>query len=119
MRDKACLITNQAAVQRARGGNFTGLEVAHIFPLSGVESVSVDLLPCHIVNKSTLIQDVWTSYMPKSSRDQVRTRKIADSPHNAILLRADVHSLFDDYQWAVWVPMSINHHTLSSNTPTD
>ena len=39
MRDKRCLVTGQAAVKRARGGNFTGLEVAHIFPLMGVDKV--------------------------------------------------------------------------------
>ena len=39
MRDKRCLITDQSAVKRARGGNFTGLEVAHIFPLMGVGDV--------------------------------------------------------------------------------
>jgi hypothetical protein len=39
MRDKRCLITGQAAAKRARGGNFTGLEVAHIFPLMGVSDV--------------------------------------------------------------------------------
>jgi hypothetical protein len=43
MRDKRCLITGQAAVKRARGGNFTGLEVAHIFPLMGVGIVSAGL----------------------------------------------------------------------------
>jgi hypothetical protein len=36
MRDRRCLITGQPAIERARGGNFTGLEVAHIFPLMGV-----------------------------------------------------------------------------------
>jgi len=40
MRDKCCIVTGQAAVKRARGGNFTGLEVAHIFPLMGVGVVS-------------------------------------------------------------------------------
>jgi hypothetical protein len=30
------------------------------------------------------------------------TRQNADRPHNAILLRADIHSLFDDYQWSIW-----------------
>ena len=44
MRDKCCLVTGQAAVKRARGGNFTGLEVAHIYPLMGVGVVSTDLL---------------------------------------------------------------------------
>jgi hypothetical protein len=50
MRDRCCLITGQAAVKRARGGNFTGLEVAHIFPLMGVGVVSADL--CHGIHPS-------------------------------------------------------------------
>lgn len=42
MRDKRCLVTGQAAVSRARGGNFTRLEVAHIFPLMAVDNVITD-----------------------------------------------------------------------------
>jgi hypothetical protein len=42
-RDRRCLITGQAAVSRARGGNFTGLEVAHIFPLMAVDDVITTL----------------------------------------------------------------------------
>lgn len=34
------MVTGQAALTRPRGANFTGLQVAHIFPLGGVESVS-------------------------------------------------------------------------------
>jgi len=85
MRDKRCLVTGQAAVKRARGGNFTGLEVAHIFPLMGVGIPE------------------WTAPLPASARAQVLTRQAADRPYNALLLRADVHSLFDDYQWSIWV----------------
>jgi len=85
MRDKRCLVTGQAAVGRARGGNFTGFEVAHIFPLMAVENTD------------------WTDLMPPAARQQVCTRQVADRPHNAILLRADIHSLFDDYQWSIWV----------------
>ena len=43
MRDRCCLITGQPAVKWAHGGNFTGLEVAHIFPLMGVSTVSLYL----------------------------------------------------------------------------
>lgn len=89
MRDKRCLITGQAAVKRARGGNFTGLEVAHIFPLMGVGIPE------------------WTAPLPASARAQVLTRQAADHPYNAILLRADVHSLFDDYQWSIWFGQGI------------
>lgn len=71
-------------MKRARGGNFTGLEVAHIFPLMAVGNRN------------------WTNLMSESAREKVATRRAADSPHNDILLRADVHSLFDDYQCGVY-----------------
>ena len=45
----------------------------------------------------------WTELMPLSAQYLVSTRQIVDQPHNALLLRADVHSLFDDYQWSIWV----------------
>lgn len=41
--------------------------------------------------------------LSESARAQVLNRQVADRPQNAILLRADVHSLFDDYQWSIWV----------------
>jgi hypothetical protein len=41
--------------------------------------------------------------MSVAAQQLVRTRKLADRPQNAILLRADIHSLFDDYQWSIWV----------------
>ncbi|KAF8798359.1 hypothetical protein BYT27DRAFT_7218591 [Phlegmacium glaucopus] len=84
MRDKCCLITGQAAVKRARGGNFTGLEVAHIFPLMGVGN------------------STWTYGMAADAKAKVNTCKRADAPQNAILLRVDIHTLFDDYQWSLW-----------------
>ncbi|KAF8512698.1 hypothetical protein JB92DRAFT_266126 [Gautieria morchelliformis] len=86
---RCCVVTGQAAVQRARGGNFTGLEVAHIFPLMGVGIPE------------------WTATLSASTRAQVLTRQAADRPFNAILLRADVHSLFDDYQWSIWFAQGI------------
>jgi len=49
------------------------------------------------------MQPIWTSHMSQQLRERVCTRRIADNPHNAMLLRADIHSLFDDYQWGVWV----------------
>ncbi|KAF8510738.1 hypothetical protein BU17DRAFT_97851 [Hysterangium stoloniferum] len=90
MRDKYCLVTGQAAVKRARGGNFTGLEVAHIYPLMGVGVKE------------------WIAILSASARAQVPTRQAADRPHNAMLLRADIHSLFDDYQWSIWSDQSIH-----------
>jgi len=84
-RDLGCLITEQKAEPRARGGNFTGLEVAHIFPLMGAGDA------------------IWMAGMSPSLRREVNTRQLADRPQNAMLLRADIHSLFDDYQWGIWI----------------
>lgn len=33
----------------------------------------------------------------------VREKKDADQPHNALLLRSDIHDLFDDYQFSYMV----------------
>ena len=41
--------------------------------------------------------------MAADAQAQVKTRRLADTPQNAILLRADIHTLFDDYQWSLWV----------------
>jgi hypothetical protein len=41
--------------------------------------------------------------MTPATRSLVQTRKLVDRPLNAILLRADIHALFDDYQWSIWV----------------
>ncbi|KAF8524096.1 hypothetical protein BU17DRAFT_85176 [Hysterangium stoloniferum] len=90
MRDKCCLVTGQAAVKRARGGNFPGLEVAHTYPLIGVGVRG------------------WIETLSASARAQVSTRQAADRPHNAMLLCADIHSLFDDYQWSIWSDQGIH-----------
>jgi hypothetical protein len=37
------------------------------------------------------------------AREVVNTEKKADEVHNALLLRNDIHALFDDYQWSIWV----------------
>ena len=39
LRDKSCLVTGEEVLPRKRGSNFTGFEVAHIFPLMGVGEV--------------------------------------------------------------------------------
>jgi hypothetical protein len=41
--------------------------------------------------------------MGASARALVQTTKLADRPLNAILLQADIHTFFDDYQWSVLV----------------
>lgn len=37
----------------------------------------------------------------------IETNENADKPTNALLLRIDMHRLFDDYQWSVVVSWSI------------
>lgn len=41
--------------------------------------------------------------MDPATRCLVETLEIADKPYNAFLLRADLHALFDDYQWGLLV----------------
>jgi len=99
MRDKRCLVTGQAAAKRARGGNFTGLEVAHIFPLMGLGMVRTPYGPTSqnlFISES--MQPEWTSTLSPSVKLLVATPQAADRPFNGMLLRADIHSLFDDYQ---------------------
>jgi HNH endonuclease len=49
------------------------------------------------------MQAIWMAGMSTSLRREVNTRQLADRPQKAMLLRADIHSLFDDYQWGIWV----------------
>jgi hypothetical protein len=62
MRDKSCVVTGQAAVPRTRGPNFTGLEVAHIYPLMGVGVVSTDLR--HRIYSSHFLYADWMDRNP-------------------------------------------------------
>ena len=55
MRDRHCLVTNQKAIPHVHGGNFTGLEVAHIFPLMAVGNVS-KCFPHHLFFSQCLCQ---------------------------------------------------------------
>ena len=41
--------------------------------------------------------------MAADAKAEVNTHERADTPQNAILLRVDIHTLFDDYQWSLWV----------------
>ncbi|CAL1712330.1 unnamed protein product [Somion occarium] len=81
-RDMACRITQEPATLRPRGANFTALEVAHIYPLAALDQAN------RLVSASVF---PWLS-----------SRDAADMPYNAILLRSDIHNLFDDYQFSVW-----------------
>ncbi|GBE85889.1 hypothetical protein SCP_0804130 [Sparassis crispa] len=83
-RDKRCVVTGEEALRRNRGYNFTGLEVAHIFPLAFTGDATA------------------MAAMPHDVAEQLKDYKSADKPENAMLLRADVHKLFDNYQFGIW-----------------
>ncbi|EPT00033.1 hypothetical protein FOMPIDRAFT_1123466, partial [Fomitopsis schrenkii] len=83
LRDMWCRVTGSQAVDRARGLDFTGLEVAHIFPLAAADPT---------VRKHR-----------KEAAQRISTRELADHPSNAILLRGDLHRYYDTYQFAVYV----------------
>ncbi|KAI1798452.1 hypothetical protein LXA43DRAFT_1078607 [Ganoderma leucocontextum] len=85
-RDKCCQVSRLKAMKRERGTDYTALEVAHVFPLALAEK-AVDFL------KGQKLDEVL-SY--------ARTRKGADRPQNAILLRSDLHRFFDQYQWSIY-----------------
>ncbi|KAJ7798513.1 hypothetical protein B0H14DRAFT_3156889 [Mycena olivaceomarginata] len=68
-RDRKCRATGQVAPYGSRGLNFSGLEVAHIYPLGSVEKFRDAF--------------AWDEH-------QVQ---------NAMVLRGDVHSQFDEYQF--------------------
>src|SRR5260221_14671206 len=98
--DKRCVVTGPTVVKRARGGNSTGLEVAHIYPLMAVGVVNTDL--CHRIHLSHLLH-IGRLDRTETARTCSDTSIHSPGCHNAILLRADIHSLFDDYQWSIWV----------------
>ncbi|TDL20950.1 hypothetical protein BD410DRAFT_840916 [Rickenella mellea] len=91
MRDRRCLVTGQKVPGRERGANFNSMQSAHIFPLMGVG------------------HEGWSEHVPDEIKTMVMTRQDADRPLNALLLRADVHILFDVYEWAVWVGTGPRH----------
>ncbi|KIK60445.1 hypothetical protein GYMLUDRAFT_244434 [Collybiopsis luxurians FD-317 M1] len=77
-RDGKCRVSQTTAPFRSRGLNYKGFQVAHIFPLGYTRQAS---------------QIVEPLLLPFVSH-----REIADGPHNALLLRSDIHDQFDDYQ---------------------
>ncbi|KAF8475405.1 hypothetical protein JB92DRAFT_3051678 [Gautieria morchelliformis] len=83
LRDMGCRITGQPALVRHRGPNFEGLEVAHIYPLAAYPLVK------QLKKEDPAVYEL------------VNTPDKIDHPENAMLLRGDVHSYFDNYQIGV------------------
>ncbi|PPQ87618.1 hypothetical protein CVT25_005803 [Psilocybe cyanescens] len=99
LRDKQCRITGMNAELRNRGRNYTGLEVAHIFPLGWVPTYS---------------RCPYSGFIPKATRldigfgpnhpfaNLLSSKAAADKPFNAMVMRSDVHSQYDDYQFGIY-----------------
>ncbi|KAF8576107.1 hypothetical protein K439DRAFT_1623110 [Ramaria rubella] len=88
IRDLQCRVTGQVAPHRNRGRNFKGLEVAHIFPLGWVHDACI--------TAERILKDL------PDARKLIIDESTADKPTNALLLRADVHAYFDDYQFGFY-----------------
>ncbi|KAJ7823600.1 hypothetical protein B0H14DRAFT_2597798 [Mycena olivaceomarginata] len=95
-RDLKCHATGQAAPAGSRGHNFTGLEVAHIFPLAEA-SVFTMAFPT-----ATNLQQI---YIPLKILSIPRKTHI-DIVQNAFVLRGDVHTQFDGYQFAYEISLT-------------
>ncbi|KAF8586920.1 hypothetical protein K439DRAFT_1339463, partial [Ramaria rubella] len=82
IRDLRCRVTGDEAPLRGRGRNFKGLEVAHIFPIGWLSEADA------ILRGNPGLATIKNSD--------------ADAPDNALLLRADLHAYFDDYQFGFY-----------------
>ncbi|KAL1900959.1 hypothetical protein Sste5346_002020 [Sporothrix stenoceras] len=83
-RDRGCVLTKTPNCG-ASVGDWTGFEVAHIFPLYH-----------ELVDPDRITRDL-PDFMSRSSL----TGHVAHSPQNAILMRSDVHRHFSQYQVAI------------------
>jgi hypothetical protein len=107
-RDMKCRVTGMKIHSRNRGANFKGFHVAHIYPLAYVPNVSLILL-CRLrfVNSIQASQNI--AHTDVETLKLVETHKLADKPYNALVMRADAHDLFDDYQFG-YVPEKVSLH---------
>jgi hypothetical protein len=81
LRDKRCIITGQVA-PLAQYNNWRGFEAAHIFPLAYEEQwTSNDFAR-------------WIEYPPS-------TGGTINSVQNGMLLRSDIHQLFDSFDFSI------------------
>ncbi|KAJ6583319.1 hypothetical protein B0H10DRAFT_2234861 [Mycena sp. CBHHK59/15] len=88
-RDLKCRVTGQNAPPGSRGYNFSGLEVAHIFPLGSAGKFH---------EAFTWGAHEQPLYIPLRIPRSPRVKDI-DIIQNALVMRGDVHSQFDDYQF--------------------
>ncbi|KAG5635689.1 hypothetical protein H0H81_010407 [Sphagnurus paluster] len=92
IRDLRCVLTNIEAPLTMRGRDFTGLEAAHIYPL-------------YAVNKRD-----WMEGLQKISRWLVETWEAADDVRNVVIMRVDIHRLYDAHKFGI-LPVEVrkNH----------
>ncbi|EPQ53181.1 hypothetical protein GLOTRDRAFT_131461 [Gloeophyllum trabeum ATCC 11539] len=95
-RDKACRVSGIPAVDRKRGRNFTEFHVAHVIPLFATGM---------IVNS------------PLGTQLSITSPTDIDVPTNAMLMRADIHALFDDYQFGIDAMTSMLYRFEKSGAP--
>jgi len=80
-RDGRCIVTGEVAVA-GRHGNWTGFEAAHIFPLA--------------------YERHWQNYnYGRWMTIPAATGSSIDSMQNGMLLRSDIHQLFDAYDFSI------------------
>ncbi|KAJ7856267.1 hypothetical protein B0H14DRAFT_2578992 [Mycena olivaceomarginata] len=89
-RDGRCRISGVRARFTRQGGNFRGLEVAHIYPIAETEQFRT-----HFKEEvfSTLYNELGLKTKPYKEFS-------IDIVQNCLLLRADLHSVFDQYEIA-------------------
>jgi hypothetical protein len=88
-RDRRCVITGEE-VLGAQYNDWDGFEAAHIFPLAYEQ---------HWKNED---YSRWLSIIPDTGGS-------INSVQNGILLRSDIHQLFDVYKFSINPDVSISH----------
>ncbi|KAJ7467482.1 hypothetical protein FB451DRAFT_393832 [Mycena latifolia] len=91
LRDMQCRVSGQPARRRHRGRHFAGLEVAHIFPLGEIDKFTKAFDFGDQSNRTLVYHSLGITEQPKASD--------IDIPANAFVLRGDLHTQFDGYEY--------------------
>ncbi|EPS99980.1 hypothetical protein FOMPIDRAFT_91095 [Fomitopsis schrenkii] len=86
-RDLMCRATGDVVPKRDRGCDFVGFEFAHVFPFGNLEPAALG--------------KVMKKHM-ESAKKYLTTKSAGDRAVNGLLLRADIHKCFDDYQFGIY-----------------
>ncbi|KAF7317749.1 HNHc domain-containing protein [Mycena kentingensis (nom. inval.)] len=92
-RDQRCRISGEKVPVRSRGKNMVAFNVAHIFPFAWLPSVR-DI----VTNNEAALDDLEDSYRAHG-RWKGEIMSLGDTPRNAMLMKAELHAYFDDYQF--------------------